>query len=299
MHRGILKIDCRLKPYKTSELVFSCMRSKISYGSHREIAAFFKDTDPFFEEACSPSWKCNPMTKRALREKVKKITCDPIFYDGKSNRRDAQGFIVWDPHTIYVSYRGTLEPWDVLDNIDIRHKSLQNNIKVHRGFFEQFESIEEAITRDIKRISREYPIDNLVFTGHSLGGSVATISSPFYGQLFRRKFKITTQTLGSAPCGNAEFINWFVSNVDENVRLETEGDIVPYVPIHDKFYHVPNGMLLKCDGTLEDRYEIKPYDYFTLLCMIFKKEQWLKIYEDHSCENYIQRLFALDTHFSL
>jgi hypothetical protein len=229
---------------------------------------------------------------------VDKASHGPIFYDGlksNKNKRDAQGYIIWDKETIYVSYRGTCDPMDILDNIDIRQKTLFKNIKVHSGFYEQFDSIEPFITSDIKNISKEYPsIKQLVFTGHSLGGSVTSIASPYYGQMFKDRFKIVSHTLGSAPCGNIDFVNWFNSNVDENVRLETEGDIVPYIQIHDDFYHVPNGILIKKDGTLVDQYEIKPYNYFKLASMLINKKTWEQINLDHSCEAYISRLFALD-----
>lgn len=288
-------IKCRLKPYKASELIFSCMRSKLAYLNPVELKAALK-TKKTWE--CT-SARCNPLLKKDVDKMFDTVRNDPIFYDGlqSSKKRDAQGFTIWNDNTIYVSYRGTCDIMDALDNIDLRHKCIYKNIKVHKGFYDQFSSIEEKITQDIKDISAEYPIERIVFTGHSLGTSLATISAPYYGMMFKDKFRIIAHTLAGAPCGNINFVNWFSSNVDENVRLEAEGDIVPYIPIHDNFYHVPNGILMKRDGTFVDQYEIKPYSYIKLLSFFFKKEGWEQINYDHSCENYITKLFALDQHF--
>lgn len=292
-----LDIQCRLKPYKASELIFSCMRSKLAYLSPSELRASMKTKKTW---DCT-SAKCNPLLKRDVDNMFDTIVHDPIFYDGlqTSKKKDAQGFTIWNDKTIYVSYRGTCDIMDVFDNIDIRPTRIYKNIKVHKGFFDQFSSIEEAITRDIKRISKEYPIERIVFTGHSLGGSLSSIASPYYGQMFKDRFKIVAHTLGTAPCGNIDFINWFSSNVDENVRLEAEGDIVPYIPVHDNFYHVPNGILMKRDGTIVEQYDIKPYSYIKILSMLMRKEGWEQINADHSCENYITKLFALGCESSI
>ena len=289
-----LDVQCRLKPYKASELIFSCMRSKLAYLSPTELKVSMKSKKTW---ECT-SAKCNPILKKDVDNMFNTIRHDPIFYDGlqSSKKRDAQGFTIWNNNTIYVSYRGTCDIMDVFDNIDIRHTRIYKNIKVHKGFFDQFSSIEESITKDIKMISKEYQIERLVFTGHSLGGSLTSIASAYYGQMFKDRFKIVAHTLGCAPCGNIDFVNWFTSKVDENVRLETEGDIVPYIQIHDDFYHVPNGILMKKDGTFVDQYEIKAYNYFKLASMLINKKTWEQINRDHSCEAYISRLFALDSH---
>lgn len=286
-----IDVSCRLKPYKASELIFSCMRSKLAYMSPKELGASLKNKNTW---ECT-SAVCNPVLKRDVDRMFGTIRHEPIFYDGLdgNKKRDAQGFTIWNDNTIYVSYRGTCDIMDVLDNIDIRHTRIHKNIRVHKGFFEQFSSIEEGITRDIKRISAEYPIERLVFTGHSLGTSLATISAPYYGAMFKDRFRIISHSLAGAPCGNIDFVNWFSSNVDENVRLEAEGDIVPYIPIHDNFYHVPNGILMKRDGSFVDQYDIKPYSYVKILAMLLNRKGWEQINYDHSCENYITKLFSV------
>lgn len=284
------------KKFRTSDLLFSCVRSKIAYSTPSEITNIFKNKNTILSSSCNSSTNCNLRIRTEVQDMINRMHTPILFYDGRCNEKqnkDAQGYCIWDNHTIYINYRGTADMRDVYDNIDIRHHTIDKNIKVHKGFYNQFMSIEQNITDDIRHISREYPIKNLVFTGHSLGGSLATMSSPFYGQYFKEKFKIITYTLGSATVGNIDFVNWFSSNVDRNIRIETEGDIVPYIEIHPLFYHVPNGILMKKDGTIEDQYDIKSYNYCKLIKLIIDKENFENIIRDHSCETYISKLFSL------
>lgn len=245
---------------KTNDLVHSCMRSKIAYMDHSKISSIFRK---------------------------------PRFYDGSLNKRDAQGYLIYNNRRIYVTYRGTCTPYDMIDNMDIRRKRIFGNIIVHQGYYEQFMSIEEDITNDIREISEEYPVSELIFAGHSLGSHNATICSAYYGDLFKNRYKITCHTFGSTPVGNSDFVNWFTSNVDENVRVETEEDIVPYIPIHSDFHHVPNGIKINQSGKILYEYQIKPYSYIEILQRIIEKDGWQKINNDHSCENYINSLFAI------
>jgi hypothetical protein len=253
----------------------------------KDIAGIIQQKETILETVCS-SRQCNIEVAREVHKRLDSIKCTPISYDGISHT-DAQGFLIWDDHKIYVSYRGTATLSDIIDNIDIRRQKIYKSIIVHKGYFDKFMSMEEDITKDIKHIMKQYPITELVFTGHSMAASIASISSPYYGDMFKN-LKITTHTLGSAPAGNIEFINWFSSNVDESVRIETEGDIVPYIPIHKDFIHIPNGIKIDNQGTVEVNYEIRPYEYSTILCLILK--DWDRIYRDHSCETYISNLFA-------
>ena len=288
--------ECRLRSYQTSDLVFSCIRSRVAYQDPVDIVKSFENKRNLVT-LCDTEKACNLIVRSEVQKRIDRIVHKPLFYDGRIKKRDAQGFMLWDNNRIYVTFRGTADIFDVFDNIDIRRKTIFKNIKVHMGYYEQFASIEEDITRDMKHIMRQYPIKELVFAGHSMASACATICSPYYGEMFKGRYKITTHTLGGAAVGNVDFVSWFCSNVDDNVRIEAEGDIVPYIPIYKDFYHVPNGIKLSKDGKLETQYEVKPYSYFKIMGTILKKDGWKMVNEDHSCENYISSLFAIPEEF--
>ena len=209
----------KLKPYKVQELLFSLFRSKIAYENETQIKNIIakKDLHVFSQNLIS----CNKDIRGRMDKLVTSIVDDmknsqPIFYDGnhnEENKRDSQGYLLWKNNTIYVSFRGTYNFNDIYDVINIRPKKFIKNAYVHTGFAEQFMSIEHKITNDIKSISKSFPIERLVFTGHSMGGSIAAIASAYYGTLFDNLY-ITGQLFGTPLTGNTEFVKWFTNSVD-------------------------------------------------------------------------------------
>lgn len=291
----------KLKPYKVQELLFSLFRSKIAYENESQIKKIIskKDLHIFSQNLMS----CNKDIRCKMEKLVTNIVDDmkdahPIFYDGTRNeektKRDSQGYLLWKNNTIYVSFRGTNDFNDICDVINIRPKKFIKNAYVHTGFAEQFMAIEHRITSDIKNIAKSYPIERLVFTGHSMGGSIASIASAYYGTLFDNLY-ITCHTFGTPLTGNTEFINWFINSVDECTRLELEHDIVPLIPINKEFKHIPNGVRLKEKGIIENCYETIPVSYVDIILKLCKnrKEEINHMLFNHSCEQYTENLLSI------
>jgi predicted lipase len=297
-------IDAKLKPYKVQEMVFSCLRSKIAYENPSEIKNIFKKNGNRDIFSCK-LMSCNNEIKSRVDKVVDNIIDDmhspilnelvPKFYDGNDNkekRKDSQGYMIWKSNTIYITFRGTKDIHDVIDAIDIRPKKLMRDIYVHTGFSEQFFSIEPKITQDIKDVMLSFPIERIIFTGHSMGGGMAAIAAAYYASMFKY-IHITCHTFGIPLIGNNEFVKWFERGVDECIRLEIEEDLVPYVPINETFKHIPDGVRLKKSGSIDNFYEIEPLNYANFINKILKKEEMRDIVLNHSCERYIERLLSL------
>lgn len=198
---------------------------------------------------------------------------------------------------IHITFRGTKEFKDIIENIDIRHQSIiHDDIKVHKGYHDQFFSMEEEMTQDIKDIINSYNINEIIFCGHSAGGCHAQIAAPYYSELFKKY--ITCHTFGTIAPGNKAFIEWFQKHIKKNYRIEAEGDIIPYIPVHDNFYHVPNGIRLLKNGKIELNYDIKPYSYLELLKLVLNNDKMQEIYECHSCDNYLNKLENIKPFFA-
>lgn len=296
--RTTVTCQAKLKPYKVQEMVFSCLRSKVAYEDLDRIKDVFKKNGSREIFSCK-LMSCNMEIRQKIEKVVDDIIADmhnqPIFYDGSSNKtkkRDSQGFVIWKKNTIYVSFRGTKDVGDIVDVIDIRPKRLLRDIIVHTGFAEQFFSIEHVISDDIRKIIKEYPIERIVFTGHSMGGAIACIAAAYYSNMFKN-IHITCHTFGSPPTGNAAFVKWFNNGVDESTRLEIEEDIVPLIPINKDFKHVPGGVKLKKDGDIEHAYEVMFTSYADILSRVIRKDDFQEVSANHSCERYIERLLAI------
>lgn len=237
------------------EVLYSCKRSNIAYQNSQKINNLYR-----------PS----------------------IFYDGSHKRKnDAQGFLRQSRNKIYVTFRGTKNYMDMKDIIDIRHQSMiRPDIKVHSGFHDRFFEIEENITSDIEDMIASYKIDEIIFAGHSLGGAISLIAAPFYGQKFDKTIK--AYSFGTVSVGNAKFIEWFTKNVHHYCRIENADDIVPRIPIHPTFVHVPRGISIDTVGRVKFAAAVKP----TYGSLIRKTaDTWKDIFEHHSCEKYQKNLY--------
>ena len=210
----------------------------------------------------------------------------PIFYDGNltTKKKDAQAFILWKNNTIYVSFRGTKDLNDILDVINIKPKKIFENTQVHSGFAEQFLSIEQDITKDINHLMIEYPIEKIIFTGHSMGGALATIAAVTYSKMFRDLY-ITCHTFGTPSLGNKNLKHLFEACIDE---------IIPKLHVNKDFIHSTKGIILKNNGIAEFISEQNIYkSYPELIYNLIRKEEYQKVTKYHSCEMYIERLFTL------
>jgi hypothetical protein len=95
--------------------------------------------------------------------------------------------------------------------------------KVHSGFLDSFSRI-EARTRDaLKSLNDERPGRAIWYTGHSLGGALATLAAARFGNA------TGLYTFGCPRVGDHDFVNAFPS-VPHHARLTARGDPVPLVP---------------------------------------------------------------------
>ena len=143
-----------------------------------------------------------------------------IYYDRDGSQ--AYSFINESDHV--VACRGT-EPneWnDVKADLDAATALAETIGRVHRGFKREVDDIWPLIEENLKDNTR-----TLWFTGHSLGGAMATICA---GRCMLSHIKSNpTQlvTFGSPRVGNKRYINFVKIN---HLRWVNNNDIVPKVP---------------------------------------------------------------------
>lgn len=173
---------------------------------------------------------------------------------------DAYAWVSSDEHgvkTAYVVFRGT-ENWrDMMLNLDIRRVciGIDGESEVHSGFLRQFSAVESEIFEYLKEKENDY--DRIVFTGHSLGGALATIASCVY-IIKRTKSEQSEQrpvycfTFGAPRVGNTEFVNTFENLIHKgrvkHWRVYDYEDPVPMVPISSRFQHVGDTTLCLGNG---------------------------------------------------
>lgn len=203
----------------------------------------------------------------------------PFDHEFISSSEDTQLYIWKNKDIVHVTFRGTSSIQDVLKDLDIKRTRISGKIKVHKGFYKQFKSIEIKLTKILLKLTDD--AKRIIFSGHSLGGALAQIAAAYYGDIFEELF-ITCYTFGSPRVGNTYFVEWFSNSVDEHVRVVNEGDPVPMIPTMFYWTHTKN-ICIKLSDNIQ--YLKNDTPWYKRIFELFKSHV-----SHHSCDEYIKKL---------
>ena len=160
-----------------------------------------------------------------------------VFETFSFDSTDTVGYIAVneDLEEIIVSYRGSkgLKNW--LNNLKMAKLDwpLGKNVRVHYGFFQSWKSSKTFVEHQLDILLTKYPTFTVLFTGHSLGGALASLAA-FHFKETRNQRQANAQfrlvTIGAPRIGNQEFADSFLN---ENVsRIVNFNDLIPKLPFH-------------------------------------------------------------------
>jgi predicted lipase len=174
------------------------------------------------------------------------------------NLYDDKIFIVHNKNKINVCYRGSYNIPDFLTNFNINNKNFMNeDIRIHSGYLNYYLKTKDEIIKQINEIRRKNKITDIIFTGHSLGGSVATIAS-FDSKNIFNDVNIKCITFGAPKVGNDKFIDEYNKKILYSYRFVNENDVFEHVPfILYKHPHKP--IYLKAPSIYEYPHNISNY----------------------------------------
>lgn len=135
------------------------------------------------------------------------------------NRYDVDGtqaFLAERKGILHLSWTGTNEHFDFWRDVAYIKTDFPGGGRVHRGFYDYFDSAAGEIRKDLEGIKGK----PLIVDGHSLGGPPALMSAV----MFRAN---VVYTFGSPRAGNEDFVNRISCPV---YRFETGFDPVTFVP---------------------------------------------------------------------
>lgn len=209
------------------------------------------------------------------------LTKSRIFIENEDT--DAQCYIFYSQKTIYICFRGTSSIYDALIDLSLFQTGfIDKKMKIHKGFNKQFMSLKDEIAINIAEIlENNKNITNLCFTGHSLGGALATVASLWFKNI-HKSLIVECTTFGSPRVGNKEFVKCFKKTIDVSYRVVNNDDPIQYVPMSPFYYHVDNSYCVKDKNVLIKR----PLDGYKRIFNTLKNLKYSNIVQPHRCDTY-------------
>lgn len=146
-------------------------------------------------------------------------------------------FISDDNKTLLITFTGSVVPsqYDIdfsfkLIPAELTLDSPIKGIKLHNGFSFLFNQIKTELA-EIVKTSINDGIENIVITGHSLGGAMCCITSYYFWNDIKSLKNKILYSFGSPRVGNTLFAESFNSTVENYMRVNNTEDIVPQAPV--------------------------------------------------------------------
>lgn len=171
---------------------------------------------------------------------------------------DVNGFIGVSKleKAIYVVFRGSMTITNWLDDFETLMTSypLCPQCSVHAGFYYSAQMVKNDVIAWIQDLQKQNPSYDVIVTGHSLGGALATLTA--VNLHVNDIMNVRHISFGSPRVGNAA-ASAYISNLLPDVSRTTHyKDIVPhnpftnfgYVHISGEWYENEKGVLSQCMG---------------------------------------------------
>lgn len=216
---------------------------------------------------------------------------------------DCQCYIsIFNKDSILIAFRGSSNFKDWIANANIikvkmeLHNVIDNEQpKVHLGFLTQFTSVENKITDYINEILKNdinNEIKNIVYTGHSLGGGLASIALINYSHKYTQ-LKHMCVTFGAPRVGNKSFRKKFLEKCNFSKRYVNYYDPVPSLPSSLHYSntcpseYINKNIIEQVDTPMSRFFWILYYQISNLFCSKYNP------INDHNINNYYDKLCNL------
>jgi predicted lipase len=161
--------------------------------------------------------------------------------------------IIMDHNTVYAVFRGTKNISNILTNVNIRLVNIDDNVKVHSGFYKRYQQISEVLFSSLAHLKKK----SIVCCGHSMGAAIATIAAY---NLAQSKYKVKLYTFGSPQVGNIYFKAKMAKLVPLSWRFVNSNDVVVRSIPRSDVYHIGILMMIKpVDDTSVEAHRMKAY----------------------------------------
>ncbi len=147
-------------------------------------------------------------------------------------KQRAFGFICRDFGEVFVVFRGT-ESWGDWLSDGMMHQTDHPMGQVHKGGSDLYAQMADTI----KAALAQHIGFKVTFTGHSLGGWLATLAAADVNKQVM-EISRTLITFASPRTGDVEFAKNFNAAVPNAIRVINSEDIVPTMPLPMDYCHI-------------------------------------------------------------
>ena len=186
---------------------------------------------------------------------IKRFTCDDCtsqrsligVYDPVS-KASSQVVVVVDHEEdqILVGFRGTtnkIQQW--VSDIDAVYTKWSVG-NVHTGFYRRFNEMKTHVLMFLKEARKECPEGEIILSGHSMGGAVATLLGSYLKDNEENLQPKYIYTYGSPRVGDKTFAKYVDKQFGNNIlRIMNEWDMITDLPPTLLGYH-HTGKLITC-----------------------------------------------------
>nr|AEE61324.1 lipase [Thermomyces dupontii] len=195
----------------------------------------------------------NVTCRGSICPEVEKADATFLYSFEDSGVGDVTGFLALDNtnRLIVLSFRGSrsLENWIGNINLDLKGiDDICSGCKGHDGFTSSWRSVANTLTQQVQNAVREHPDYRVVFTGHSLGGALATVAG---ASLRGNGYDIDVFSYGAPRVGNRAFAEFLTAQTGGTLyRITHTNDIVPRLPPRELGYSHSSPEYWITSGTL-------------------------------------------------
>jgi len=210
-------------------------------------------------ESAVSSWSCYFCTYNASST-TKGFKLTSVIKNAITN---TFGFVGVQGNTVQVVFRGTqsgsLQNW--VSDLAAAKSTPYPNVTgafVHAGFLDTYDVVRAQVRSAVSSLVNSVNPSRVVFTGHSMGGALATLAAVDIIPSLR--IPAVLYNYGSPRVGNLQFMSFFSHLIGTSWRVTNRNDIVPHLPTTSMgFHHIAQEIWFNtathykiCDASGED-----------------------------------------------
>ncbi len=145
-------------------------------------------------------------------------------------------FIATEGENIYVSFRGTANVTDDVDDIaaiQVPYTFVSDGGNVAQGFLDVYTDIESTILNKVNELAMSGNFENLFITGHSLGAALAFLAFPDFSENVGPIDSVLMYNFAGPAAGDSQFVTTYEAQESLNrisFRVVNTNDLIPKLP---------------------------------------------------------------------